>query len=309
MAHTEASWSPWRRSRRPRRSGSGSRGPGCGPPRCRPGQSGWSERAQAERRRHESVDVVFEAVDRDGEVGGGIIAGALAYRFFIWLLPLALVAVAGLGFAAESAHESPEETADSVGLSGLVSGSIAGAAESPNRWYALLVGIPILLWSTRSLLRALIGAHRLVWTDLRAAAPRPTVAATVTLLALLLCFFLVSVVASAVRAWSGGAGVVTTLLVPCRTPESGCSSRFACRIGSPLEGAASRRAPVRRGSRGAQRGGGLRHRAVGDQQAGDVRRPRRRRGLAPGAVLPVQADRRCSRPQRNAVGAPRPRVR
>ncbi len=171
------------------------------------------QRAQAERRRHESVDVVFEAVDRDGEVGGGIIAGALAYRFFIWLLPLALVAVAGLGFAAESAHESPEETADSVGLSGLVSGSIAGAAESPNRWYALLVGIPILLWSTRSLLRALIGAHRLVWTDLRAAAPRPTVAATVTLLALLLCFFLVSVVASAVRAWSGGAGVVTTLLV------------------------------------------------------------------------------------------------
>ena len=38
-------------------------------------------------------------VERDSEVGGGIIAGALAYRLFIWLLPLALVAVAGLGFA------------------------------------------------------------------------------------------------------------------------------------------------------------------------------------------------------------------
>jgi uncharacterized BrkB/YihY/UPF0761 family membrane protein len=169
-------------------------------------------RAQAERR-HDSVDVVFEMVDRDGEVGGGIIAGALAYRFFIWLLPLALVAVAGLGFAAESGNESPEATADSAGLAGLISGSIAGAAESPNRWYALLVGIPVLLWATRSLLRALIGAHRLVWTDPRSAAPRATVVGTVRLLALLLGLVLVSVLASAVRAWSGGTGLVSTLLV------------------------------------------------------------------------------------------------
>jgi uncharacterized BrkB/YihY/UPF0761 family membrane protein len=171
------------------------------------------KRAQAERRRHDSVDVVFEAVDRDGEVGGGIIAGALAYRFFIWLLPLALVAVAGLGFAAESANESAEETADSVGLAGLVSDSVARAADSPNRWYALLVGIPVLLWTTRSLLRALIGAHRLVWTDLRSAAPKPTVVGTVRLLILLLCLFLVGVLASAVRAWSGGTGLISTLLV------------------------------------------------------------------------------------------------
>ena len=35
--------------------------------------------------------------DRDADVGGGIIAGALAYRLFIWLLPFALVLVAGLG--------------------------------------------------------------------------------------------------------------------------------------------------------------------------------------------------------------------
>jgi uncharacterized BrkB/YihY/UPF0761 family membrane protein len=171
------------------------------------------ERAQAERRRHDSVDAAFEMADRDGEVGGGIIAGALAYRFFIWLLPLALVVVAGLGFAADSADESPEDAAESVGLAGLVSDSIARAAESPNRWYALLVGIPVLLWTTRSLLRALIGAHRLVWTDLRSAAPKPTVLGTVRLLALLLCGLLFAGLASAVRAWSGGTGLVSTLLV------------------------------------------------------------------------------------------------
>ena len=46
-------------------------------------------------------------VNRDGDIGGGIIAGALAYRLFIWLLPLALVAVAGLGIAADAADETP----------------------------------------------------------------------------------------------------------------------------------------------------------------------------------------------------------
>jgi uncharacterized BrkB/YihY/UPF0761 family membrane protein len=172
-----------------------------------------AERAEAERGRRRSVAFGFELVNRDSEVGGGILAGALAYRFFIWMLPLALVAVAGLGFAAESAEETPEETAESVGLGGLISSSIAGAAESPNRWYALLIGIPVLLWTTRSLLRALIGAHRLVWFDIRARAPRPTAVASLRLLALLLALLVVAGTVNAVRDWLGGIGVIATFVI------------------------------------------------------------------------------------------------
>src|SRR5688572_4647082 len=87
-----------------------------------------NERVQAERGRHRSVDAVFEMVDRDANVGGGLIAGALAYRFFILLLPLALVAVAGLGFTADASGKTPEEAAKAAGLAGLVSSSIAQAA-------------------------------------------------------------------------------------------------------------------------------------------------------------------------------------
>jgi hypothetical protein len=170
-----------------------------------------TRRLQLERGRHRSVDAVFEMAERDGEVGGGIMAGALAYRFFIWLLPVALVAVAGLGFAADTSSESPEETAESLGLDGLISSSIANAANSPNRWYALLIGIPVLIWATRSVLRVLIGAHRLVWTDARTRAPRPKLVASLRLLALLLCFAVVSAAASAARAWSTGPGVIATL--------------------------------------------------------------------------------------------------
>ena len=87
-------------------------------------------RAAEERRRHGSVDAVFEMADHDSEIGGGIMAGALAYRLFIWLLPLALVAVAGLGFAADAASSTPESAAESMGMLGLVSNSVANAAES-----------------------------------------------------------------------------------------------------------------------------------------------------------------------------------
>jgi uncharacterized BrkB/YihY/UPF0761 family membrane protein len=172
-----------------------------------------AERAEAAREDHATLDAMFEAVGRDVEVGGGIIGGALAYRFFIWLLPFALVLVAGLGIAADAAGDSPVEAAKTLGLAGIVSQSIASAASGANRWYALIVGVPVLLYVTRSVLRALIGAHRLVWTDLRASAPRPTPKATARLLGLLLGFFVLTGLAGAARAWSTGAGIVVTLLM------------------------------------------------------------------------------------------------
>lgn len=170
------------------------------------------DRAQAERARHDSVDVLFEMADRDGEAGGGIIAGALSYRLFLWLLPLTLVSVAGLGIASDAASRSPEEAAKTLGITGLVSNSVATAAEGPARWYALLVGVPILVWVTRSLHRTLTVTHRLLWGDVRSAAPKPTLHATLRLLVLLLGFSVVSGIAGAVRSWSSAPGLLLTLL-------------------------------------------------------------------------------------------------
>jgi uncharacterized BrkB/YihY/UPF0761 family membrane protein len=171
-----------------------------------------AERAQSERQLHKSVDATFQMVDRDVELGGGIIAGALAYRLFIWMLPLALVLVGGLGIAADAAEETPEEAADSLGMGGLISHSIASAATGNGRWYALLIGIPILVYTTRSVLRVLIVSHRLLWTDSRARAQRATPVATLRLLVLLLAFPLAAVLASAIREWSPGVGILATAL-------------------------------------------------------------------------------------------------
>lgn len=169
-------------------------------------------RADIERQRHSTVDLLFQAAGRDGEIGGGLIAGALAYRFFIWLLPFALVVVAGLGIAADAAGETPGETATDLGLGGIVTSSIAGASKSSSRWYALVVGIPILLWTTRSFLRGLITAHRLVWREGRGTAPKPTVAATVRLLALLVACLAVPALVRALHDRTDAGAIVAVLL-------------------------------------------------------------------------------------------------
>jgi uncharacterized BrkB/YihY/UPF0761 family membrane protein len=70
----------------------------------------------------------------------------------------------------------------------------------------------VLIYTTRGVLRVLIGSHRILWGDLRSAAPKPTLVASLRLLVLLLSFPVASVVASTVRAWSPGAGLLASLV-------------------------------------------------------------------------------------------------
>jgi uncharacterized BrkB/YihY/UPF0761 family membrane protein len=162
-----------------------------------------ADRCEAARVQHKSVDAVYNVVDRDIEVGGVIMAGSLAYRLFIWLLPAALVAIGGIGIATYTGAESSESAANSLGLHGLVSHSVAEAVEGSSRWYALLIGLPLLLWATRSLLKVLIVVHRLVWGDRRRLVPRPTVASTVRLLVLVVVYFVILELGRAIESWTG----------------------------------------------------------------------------------------------------------
>jgi membrane protein len=163
----------------------------------------YAERADAFRRKHGSVDAVYVMADRDVEIGGGIMAGALAYRVFVWLLPFALVVVGGVGIAADVSDESPASAARSLGLQGIVSNSVAQASQGSSRWYALLIGIPILIWASRGLLKALIVVHRLIWGDERRQVPKPNVGATLRILVLMGVYFAIREGARAVESWSG----------------------------------------------------------------------------------------------------------
>ena len=110
--------------------------------------------------------------------------------------------VGGIGIAATTSETSDGVT-NTIGLRGLVANSVADAA-SGNSWkYALLIGIPLLLFTTRSLLKTLVVAHRLVWGDPRQTVPKPTLGATLRLLGLLAAFFVIREIARGVGSWSG----------------------------------------------------------------------------------------------------------
>ena len=130
----------------------------------------WLQRArvfgtqvQAARRDHASVDVGFDVAERDAAVGGGLLAGALAYRLFVLLLPTALLLVSGLGLYASAASTSTSKLAEQAGLHGLIASEVASAASGRARGIVFLLMIPAVTYAIIALYRAIAKVHAIVW--------------------------------------------------------------------------------------------------------------------------------------------------
>jgi uncharacterized BrkB/YihY/UPF0761 family membrane protein len=130
----------------------------------------WLERArilrnriEASRARHAYVDVGFDVVERDSSIGGGLLAGALAYRLFVLLLPTSLLFVSGLGLYADAADKSTSKAAEDAGLHGLIASEVAAAASGQARWIVFLVMIPAVLYATVALCRSVAKVHAIAW--------------------------------------------------------------------------------------------------------------------------------------------------
>ena len=122
-----------------------------------------SERVDAARPHHATVDFGLSLFERDASIGGGLLAGALAYRLFVLLLPTALLFVSGLGLYAGAADKSTSEAAKEAGLHGLVASQVASASADGARWLIFLLMVPAVLYATATLYRALAIVHGIVW--------------------------------------------------------------------------------------------------------------------------------------------------
>jgi membrane protein len=120
-------------------------------------------RVEASRSRHASVDLGFDLVERDSAIGGGLLAGALAYRLFVLLLPTTLLLVAGLGLYAGTVDKSTGAVAKEAGLHGLVASQVASTAAGHARGIVFLVMIPAVLYSAATLFRSIAKVHGIVW--------------------------------------------------------------------------------------------------------------------------------------------------
>ena len=120
-------------------------------------------RVEAARPRHATVDLGFRLFERDSSIGGGLLAGALAYRLFVLLLPTALLFVSGLGLYAGAADKSTGEAAREAGLHGVVASQVASSSSSDARWLVFLLMVPAVIYATATLYRALAIVHAIVW--------------------------------------------------------------------------------------------------------------------------------------------------
>jgi uncharacterized BrkB/YihY/UPF0761 family membrane protein len=124
-------------------------------------------RARLERARPHSplVDAGFRAFERDVETGGVVLAGAVAFRIFLFLVPYVFVLVVGFGVAADAADQDPGDLAQDAGIGGLVAKAVGGAADLSgfSRVTALVVGLFALAFGTRALLKVLRIVYGLIW--------------------------------------------------------------------------------------------------------------------------------------------------
>ena len=169
---------------------------------------------EAQRPRVPTVDATLSAYERDRARAGFLLAGALAYRLFLWLLPFTLVIVGGLGFLEASSHDTPKDLADNLGVVGLASKSVSEAAADAEhaRFVVLVIGIAALYLATLGAIKAFRAVSALAW-GVPAGPIRRKPLAVLTCLGFIGAYFAVTLVATAVRHESPGPGAVATVTI------------------------------------------------------------------------------------------------
>ena len=153
----------------------------------------WRQRALAFAERHTShgplesaAETAWSAGHRMRSVGGPALAALIAYRLFVWLLPLALVVVFVVGLWRTEPIDY-ERAIDQFGIAGYVTASISqgtASAGGPGLISGLVVGGVVLLYMTYALVRALRAVHSLIWRLPFSKVPSPLRTSCVTLLLL-----------------------------------------------------------------------------------------------------------------------------
>lgn len=109
------------------------------------------------------VDVVLAAFRKDRRAAGSVMSSALAFRLFLFFLPLLLLTIGVAGFASEVVDARSVDRA--AGVHGGVAKQVITAFHESGltRWVAVLLGLWGVLVAGRSLSRVLYAASAAAW--------------------------------------------------------------------------------------------------------------------------------------------------
>jgi uncharacterized BrkB/YihY/UPF0761 family membrane protein len=171
------------------------------------------EELTSRRQRSSVVDAGFQVQQLDARVGGGILAGALAFRIFLFMVPFVYVVFTVLGAASPASGQDPAQLARNIGITGVLASAVV-QTQDQSAWAqaALVAGAIVALFLTAgSLLKALYVVHWLIW---RVPRVMPTgLVSRLALIGLTLVASALGIAANDVRNSSGITGAVIAILL------------------------------------------------------------------------------------------------
>jgi uncharacterized BrkB/YihY/UPF0761 family membrane protein len=125
----------------------------------------WLEQLEAARPSHRTIDVAFVSIERDTVAGGPVLAAAVAFRIFLFLVPYVFVLVYGLGLFSSATDSDPHDVAAKAGIVGLLASTIQIAADQSlfTRITIFAVSLYALFSTAKTFLKVLSAVHALAW--------------------------------------------------------------------------------------------------------------------------------------------------
>jgi uncharacterized BrkB/YihY/UPF0761 family membrane protein len=153
-------------------------------------------RAEASRPTSRLIDIAFGSYERDTEVGGGILAGAVAFRVFLFIVPFVFFFVVAFGLLADATGRSVADALDQAGIVGLLGTTIKNVGDQSvwSRVTVLVISGVALFAGARNLFKVLTIVHVLIWRLPRTRVRRQVRAACLLVVVVLGALILVQLV-------------------------------------------------------------------------------------------------------------------
>ncbi len=165
---------------------------------------------QERRKRGGIVAAGYDVQGFDADVGGGILAGAVAFRMFLFLVPFVYVVFTVLGLIADTANQDPAELAKTVGITGVLASAVVNIQDQ-SAWTQLILvigAIGALILTARSLIKTLFVVNRLIWQT-----PRVKPTGQRPILILIAIALAMSILGSVLNDLRSAAGVLGAVLM------------------------------------------------------------------------------------------------
>jgi uncharacterized BrkB/YihY/UPF0761 family membrane protein len=109
------------------------------------------------------IDIGLRTYQRDREVAGTVVGSAIAFRMFLFFVPLVLFVVGLAGFV--SRWVDADQASHDAGVSGALREQIRSAFEQPGstRWLATLIGAVGMATTGRTLSKVMVASSALAW--------------------------------------------------------------------------------------------------------------------------------------------------